>query len=317
MGMGMSVRTAGRLPNFLIIGAMKGGTTSLFRYLGEHPQVFTPAFKAPEFFAGKSHTARGLDWYRKQFAACPPDAIAVGEASNVYTKFPTYTDVPRRIAEHIPDARLIYVVRDPIARIRSHYQHRVTEGREKAPFETAVFENSIYTDYSRYAMQLEQYLEHFAREQLLVITSEALRHDRVATMERVYEFLGVEKDFVPANLDREFQKTQDRAARSIVPPGIRRFLKQRFPASKRMKELEANVLRSLRRLKGLPKSSSNGSATAPSNGSSHGSGNGSHDGNLPTVIDAETRERLVGLLADDVRRLREFMGEDFDGWGLA
>lgn len=289
---------------------MKGGTTSLFYYLREHPQVFTPAFKAPEFFAGKSHTRRGLDWYRKQFAACPPDAVAVGEASNVYTKYPTYRDVPSRIAEHIPNARLIYVVRDPIDRIRSHYQHRVTEGREKAPFSKAVFETSIYIDYSKYAMQLEQYLEHFPREQILVITSESLRSDRAATIERVYRFLGVDPAFVPSSLDREFQQTQDRALRSIVPPAVRRFLKQRFPSTKRLKEFEANMLRSLRRIGGR---SGNGSSNGSSDGSSNGQGNGNH----PVVISERTRERLVALLADDVRRLRELMGADFDGWGIA
>jgi hypothetical protein len=313
-----AVKTKGRLPNFLIIGAMKGGTTSLFHYLREHPQVFTPSFKAPEFFAGRAHTGRGLDWYRKLFAACPAEAVAVGEASNVYTKYPTYAGVPQRIAEHIPEARLIYVVRDPIARMRSHYQHRVTEGREKAPFEQAVFENSIYLDYSKYAMQLEQYLEHFPRQQILVITSEALRSDRAVTVERVYRFLGVDETFVPESLDREFWLTQDRASRSIVPPGIRRFLKQRFPATKRLKELEANTLRTIRRLGGRSSNgaSTNGSAIGSASANGSAPSNGAGEGNRPVVISDDTRQRLVAVLADDVRRLREYMGGDFDGWGI-
>lgn len=313
----VDVRKAGRLPNFLIIGAMKGGTTSLYHYVREHPQVYTPPFKAPEFFAGKAHYRRGIDWYRKQFAGCPADAVAVGEASNVYTKYPTYQDVPARIAEYIPDVKLIYVVRDPIARIRSHYQHRVTEGREKAPFERAVFENPIYVDYSRYAMQIERYLEHFPAAQILVITSEALRDDRAATVRRVYEFLEVDPDFMPANLEREFFQTSDRAARSIVPPSVRRWLKQTFPAAKRLKELEANVMRSLRRL-GRRKAKPNG---APVNGASangsKASANGAGEGNRPILISGETRERLAAVLADDVRRLRGFLGPDFDGWGIA
>jgi len=144
----------GRLPDFLVIGAMKCGTTSLYHYLREHPQVFMPQLKAPEFFAEASNWHRGVDWYRRQFAGAGAEVLAIGEASNVYTKYPRYMDVPARIAGHIPDARLIYVVRDPVERIRSHYRTRVAEGTESTPFDVAVFENPIYLDYSRYAMQV-------------------------------------------------------------------------------------------------------------------------------------------------------------------
>ena len=96
-----------------------------------------------------------------------------------------YQGVPARIADHIPRARLVYVVRDPIDRIRSHYQTRLTEGTERSPIDRAVRENPIYLDYSRYAMQLDRYLDHFPREQLLVITAEDLRGDRRATIQKV------------------------------------------------------------------------------------------------------------------------------------
>ena len=110
-------------------------------------------------------------------------------------------------------------------------------GSEKAPFAEAVFADPIYLDYSRYALQIEQYLEHFAREQLLVVTSEDLRELRDATMRRVYEFIGVDPAFVPANLDREFYQTKDRAIRSPVPLRLRKGLKRRFPSTRRFKEL--------------------------------------------------------------------------------
>ena len=132
-------------------------------------------YKAPEFFVEESNWHRGIDWYRQQFPVTGAHILAVGEASNAYAKYPRHRGVPERIAAHLPDVRLVYVVRDPIARIRSHYQTKVAEGSEKAPFSDAVFGNPIYLDYSRYAMQIEQYLEHFPREQLLVITSEDLR----------------------------------------------------------------------------------------------------------------------------------------------
>lgn len=287
----------GRLPTFLIIGGMKAGTTSLYHYVRDHPQVFMPPFKALEFFAGGAHWNRGIDWYRAQFAAAPPDAVALGEASNVYTKYPRYADVPKRIHAYMPEARLVYVIRDPVERIRSHYQTREAEGTEHAPFAEAVFENPIYLDYSRYAHQIDQYLEYFPLEQLLVITSEGLRSTRGATMARVYEFLGIDEAFVSPNLDRDFYETKDRAARSPIPVWLRKSLKKHFPAAKRAKELENNLLRTLR---GLRPSSEGARRQARS-----------------LAIPAELRERLVDALADDVQRLRNLLGPEFDGWGIA
>jgi len=287
----------GRLPTFFIIGGMKAGTTSLYHYVRDHPQVYMPPFKAPEFFAGRAHWERGIDWYRRQFAAAPSEAVAIGEASNVYTKYPRYSGVPKRIAEYVPDARLIYLIRDPVERIRSHYQTRVAEGTERAPFEQAVFSNPIYVDYSRYALQIEQYFEYFPPEQLLVIRSEGLRSARQPTMERVYTFLGIDETFVSPNLDRDFYETNDRAARSPIPVWLRKGLKKHFPAAKRGKELENNLLRTLRRL--------------------HPGNDGVRRQARSVAIPTEVRERLVEVLGDDVRRLRGLMGPDFDGWGIA
>ncbi len=294
MTMPISRTPVGPLPNFLVIGAMKAGTTSMYHYLRAHPQVFMPPYKAPEFFVEESHWRRGIDWYRKQFASAGPDVIAIGEASNAYTKYPQYRGVPQRIATYIADARLIYVVRDPIERIRSHYQTRVIEGSEQVPFERAVLENPIYLDCSRYALQLEQYLEYFPQDQLLVITSEELRGARRATLQRVYEFIGVNADLVPPNVDQEFYLTKDKPTRSLVPLPARKWLKTYFPATKRAKELESNILRTLNRLRRRPEDGPARSFTVP----------------------GEVRGKLADLLAEDVRRLRGFLGPEFDGWGI-
>ena len=283
-----------RLPNFLLIGAMKAGTTSLYHYIQAHPQVATPAYKAPEFFVAESNWRRGVDWYSKQFASAGPEVVAIGEASNVYAKYPRFRGVPQRISAHIPEVRLIYIVREPIARIRSHYQTRVAEGTERAPFEEAVFANSIYMDYSRYALQIEQYLEYFPREQLLIITSEDLRNARQVTIRKVYEFLGVDADFVPGDLNQNFYQTKERAIRSPIPLWLRKGLKKNFPSSKRFKELENNIFHTLGRL--WPRS------------------NGSSKRAKPFAIPEAVRERLAHELEDDVRRLRGYMGPDFDGW---
>ena len=287
----------GALPDFLLIGAMKCGTTSLYHYLRDHPQIFMPSIKAPEFFAEEGNWGRGIGWYRRQFEGAAPGVVAIGEASNVYTKYPRYRGVPARIADHIPDARLVYVVRDPIDRIRSHYQTRLTEGTERAPIGRAVRENPIYLDYSRYAMQLDRYLDHFPREQLLVITAEDLRGDRRATVRDVYAFLGVRPDHMPSELDRDFYETRHRAPRSPVPVWVRKGLKRHLPAAKRAKELENNVVRALRGLRRTPE------ATSPLADR--------------LVIPDEVRDELADALREDVRKIRSFLRPGFDGWGIA
>jgi uncharacterized protein YgbK (DUF1537 family) len=90
----------------------------------------------------------------------------------------------------LPDARLVYLIRHPIERMRSHYLHRVLQGKERAPLDEAVFSDPSYLDTSSYAMQIEQYMEWFARAQLLVITAEALRRDRLDTLRRVVRSWG-------------------------------------------------------------------------------------------------------------------------------
>jgi len=285
----------GRLPNFLIIGAMKGGTTALYRYLQSHPEVFMPAVKAPEFFVAESNWHRGLEWYRRQFARADENMIAVGEASNAYTKYPQFQGVPARIASHIPDVRMIYLVRDPIERIRSHYQTRVWQGDERAPIGTAVFDDPRYVNYSSYWLQLEQYLTWFAPEQILVITTEALRGSREVTLRRVFEFLGVNAGSLPDNADREFYVSGDHSSSSLVPLRVRKALKRHLPAAKRAKELENHVFRVIDSLRG-------GKAAQP---------------RPPIVMPESVRVRLAATLEDDVRRLRAFLGPELDGWGIA
>jgi hypothetical protein len=289
--------TEQRLPTFLLVGAMKAGTTSLYHYLKVHPQVAMPRYKAPEFFVAEANWHRGVEWYRRQFPPVGPEVLAIGEASNAYSKYPRFGGVPKRVASLLPDARLLYVVRDPLSRIRSHYQTRVADGSERQPLGDAVFSDPIYLDYSRYALQVEQYLEHFPREQLLVVTSEDLRESRDATMRRVYEFIGVDPTLMPANLDRDFYQTKDRATHSPIPFRLRKSLKRRFPWTRRFKEVEPNVLALLRRLTGRREQ---GSVAA-----------------TPFTIPEEVRARLIAELEGDVRRLRKYMDPDFDGWGIA
>ena len=195
------------LPNFLIIGAAKSGTTSPYRYLRDHPQVFIAHSKELKFFTSRTRWGFGPGWYAWQCSDAD-GAVAIGEASPSYTRYPQRRGVPERVARVLPDARLVYLIRHPIERMRSHYLHRVLQGRGRAPLDEAVLSDPGYLDTSRYAMQIKQYLEWFSSAQLLVITAEALRRDRLDTLGRfgsswVSTLVGGRRPSLPVLLDTE------------------------------------------------------------------------------------------------------------------
>ena len=274
------------LPNFLIIGAAKAGTTSLYRYLRSHPEVFMPEKKELQFFPLEFNWDRGLDWYEQHFVGAER-ASAVGEASTTYTRYPYSQGVPERIAEVLPDARLIYLIRHPIERMRSQFQQHVSHGWElEQSIDKALLQNPFYLDTSRYAMQIEQYLEHFPLERLQVLTSDDLRVRRDATMRRVYAFLEVDPGFIPPALGQEYNATR-RASRPIQQRlqrirVIRAVSPITPPAAKRA------ALRLMSR------------HIAPSD----------------VRISDEVRRELEDRIREDVRRLRGYVNHDFDGWGI-
>ena len=201
------------LPTFVLIGAMKSGTTTLHWYLREHPDVFMATPKEPNFF--NDHWHRGLGWYERLFARAGA-AAARGEASVRYASYPADPECPSRMASVIPDVRLLYVVRDPIDRMRSHYLHEVAALRERRPVERALRENPIYLDLSRYATQLERYLDHFPREQLLVVRAEDLFTDPSVVLPGVYDFIGVDPSWRPRALGRRDNETTRRFQLPVV-----------------------------------------------------------------------------------------------------
>ena len=125
-----------RLPDFVVIGAPKSGTTSLWSYLRAHPQIYMTPEKEPEFFNDEEHWSRGVSWYERLFADAG-DALVVGEASVRYAAYrPASASVPQRMAGVIPDAKLVYVVRHPVHRMVSTWWHNrayLREARDRWP----------------------------------------------------------------------------------------------------------------------------------------------------------------------------------------
>jgi len=185
-------------PTFLIIGAMKAGTTSTWALLDQHPQVFMSTAKEPHFFSKDEHYARGWAWY-EQFYAGGENAIARGEASGSYTKRHLFPNAAPRIATDLPDAKLLYIVRDPLERFLSHWMHGPSRGagvRSYATIDQAVTDEQMLRT-SMYWYQISAYRDHFPDEQIKVVFFEDFRRDPVGTFRDYAAFLGIDPDFKP------------------------------------------------------------------------------------------------------------------------
>lgn len=208
------------LPTFLIIGAMKCGTSALHDWLGQHPEVFLPERKELNYFAVPHVYPDGLAGYERLFAPGAP-APARGEASPSYAMSPMYPGVPERIASAIPHARLIYLVRDPVLRVMSNYLHALAGGVERRPVDRAVVEDGRYAQVSCYATQLAAYLEWFEPSQLLVLPME----DLGASGDRICAHLAIDPLQLPAGGPARVHET---AGKRRVRPWAA-GLEQRFP----------------------------------------------------------------------------------------
>ncbi|MBW2269953.1 MAG: sulfotransferase [Deltaproteobacteria bacterium] len=184
----------GALPNLIVIGAMKCGTTSLHRNLGLHPEIGMTERKEQNFFLRK-HWERHLDAYR---AVIPTGFPVRGESSPDYSKVGPNPGVPARIAASLPDVKLVYMMRDPVERTVSHWVHFFASGVEMRPLEEALADlsdDNPLIDASLYHKQLQAYLEHFPLERIHVATMEGLSADPTRTMQELFGFLGVDDRF--------------------------------------------------------------------------------------------------------------------------
>jgi hypothetical protein len=169
---------------------MKCATTTLWTMLRRHPQVFmTLEEKEPGFFSRDEVFARGWPWYESLFFGSG-NKLAVGEGTTGYTKKAIYPNASQRIASYLPDVKLIYIVRNPLERIESHWRHLLGRG-ERVSFEDLLSRPDV-VDTSRYWRQISAYREHFEDEQILVLFFEDFVQDPGAVLERCFEFLGVD-----------------------------------------------------------------------------------------------------------------------------
>ena len=179
-----------RLPDFIIIGAMKSATTTLHEQLAQQSGLFMSRPKEPNFFSDDANYARGIEWYASFFAGAGDDLL-LGESSTHYTKLPTHPHTVERMARALPRVKLIYVMRHPIDRLTSHYLHEITVGQISVGLEEAVQQHPELVDYGRYSMQLEPYLRVYGPESILPVFFDRLVDQPDLEIERLGQFLGV------------------------------------------------------------------------------------------------------------------------------
>lgn len=206
------------LPNFIIVGAPKAGTTSLYHYLSEHPQVFMSNPKEVNFFSREEIEEQGLyyndfkvknlDEYKKLFTDAE-NAKAIGEGSVSYLFYP---NTPRKIKDILPDAKIIMLLREPVERGYSHYLMDYRLGLVSLSYDEIVKKSTHhkhahlyyqqYVELGLYYEQVKRYLDLFGSEQVKIYFQEDLRQDTEKIILNLYDFLEIDRSVMP-NIERE------------------------------------------------------------------------------------------------------------------
>jgi Sulfotransferase domain len=220
----------GNLPNLIIIGAQKCGTSSLHYYLSLHPEICMSREKELKFFASNQTGAGAVKAYKANFRR---KAKIYGESSPDYTNYPQQSGVAERMAALIPQAKLIYIIRDPLERIVSHYVHLYSRNLEDRPIDEAIksLENNRYLYRSQYFTQLQQYTACFPETQILVLTTESLLSQRLDTLQQVFKFLDVDERFNSRQFSAVHHRSSEKRRKTAMGQRIERSFGRRLEMS--------------------------------------------------------------------------------------
>lgn len=255
------------LPNFIVAGFPKCGSTALHYYLNEHPQIFMPKQKELHFFTShilavqnqgpgdkeiKKTQIKTLKDYKKCYSNVDGE-IAIGDASPSYVNYPSEHETIKR---DLNDPKVIVLVRDPIKRAYSNYLHLVRTHRETFGFYEALQKESErkklnYSDFWYYAFN-SLYAEKIKRikttfSDVMVITQEELSADTASTMTKVFDFLNVDSKFIPANIDKRYNPGGTYKSNTVTKlifkeNSVKTAIKKVFPVPVWMKHIKQNVI---------------------------------------------------------------------------
>ncbi len=245
------------LPDFLIIGCQRGGTSSLYRYLGQHPQIAPSLRKETEFFSARF--GLGELWYKANFPHTLRRRFAgfLGKKLITFEATPDYLVDPRaarRCAEILPRARIVLLLREPGERAVSHYYHNIKLGLENESLDRALeledqrlaedlvelksdslspvtaFRRFSYVTRGQYAEQLERWLAVYPREQILILESEEFFREPDLVLKQILEFVGADY-WQPPDFRNHSYTDQESAGHRVVPESVSDFLERRFAHS--------------------------------------------------------------------------------------
>lgn len=266
----------------VIIGAMKSGTTSLYYYLAEHPEIAEIKDKEPHFFSMDQVYAKGPEWYRSLWSLEETHKVML-EASTTYAMNPKYPHTLDRIAEaYDENFKFIYVVRNPIKRIESHMRHMLAEGLVKS---CEIIDDYIH--YSEYARQLDLYAERFGSDRIKTLTLEGLTERPHEILQETCTFLGVDPTYQFERVGTVMNSQQT----LNLHPWVRGFY--RNPIVKTLvKTISPNIRQAL--YKPLSRSKP-----------------------LSAKLDPEQKSFILKRLTPDLQRLRDHYGIDAKAaWGI-
>ncbi|MDB4538085.1 sulfotransferase domain-containing protein [Akkermansiaceae bacterium] len=215
--------------SFVVIGAMKCGTTSLYSSLREVHEIDLCHVKELNYFNNESNWEKGGEWYQRHFSM---DSPIRGDVNPNYAMFPTCKVVPERLHQYAPSTKLIYLIRDPIERLRSHILHNLAKGKESRKFDEILADLEVghdpfgYVAYGQYGMQVKQYLKFFHPESLLIVKSEELLQNNFEVMNRITNFIGLPDEI----FDREkpTSKVHQTSRKRLYPRPVRAMLDNKF-----------------------------------------------------------------------------------------
>ena len=236
-----------RLPDFVCIGSMRAGTTTLYDYCAQHPEIGVSRIKETDYFIKSKNLHKGLNWYKELF---PKRAKVSGEFSPNYSKASVFPDVPERMHAVIPNAKIIYIVRHPVDRAISQYNHAYFSGQN--PPDVAhllgTHEWAHLIDTSSYMRQMKLYLKYYHASQLLILNFDDLIKNPCGTLAKVSDFLGVSNDWsldavncknasislaaLPKSVFRAAEFPMFSALKSYIPHRFRQWVKLRLETKK-------------------------------------------------------------------------------------
>jgi hypothetical protein len=289
MGTSAASSTYGALPDFLIIGAMKCATTSLLYYLGQHPEIQVSSPKELNFFVAERNWGKGLAWYRSHFQK---NIMLRGEASPAYTSYPRYAGVPARIARILPQVKLVYILRDPVKRMVSHFIHRSARGEERRNINEVFGGSDIerYLERSRYGLQLQRYMDHFPLENIKILTTERLERSRVETLQDLFAFLEVTTDFHSKRFFDILHRSEDK----VVGTGVKNAID--WAGNTRVgRKIPPHIRRWIR---------------------SHINRCAGRQKRVRPKLNTATENHITALLEKDLATLRRLTGKSFSEWRI-